>query len=364
MDIQAVDVILRVSGATTLLFLAALLARDARSSLPALLFVPLALGLAAFVSGNSPDTDVQLDGAADGIAHFLTGYVAVFLWWFSLSCFDRGFRVRGPILAAGLLWIIVATLDRGIIETPLAHRGLSWLLVALGFGMVAHLCWRLLSDRAGDLLQRRREARVIVAVALGGLLLLDLSIDLLLGFQWRPRGFAMGQNAAILAVALWLASRLLTADARILGFAGAPHGRERDLAADEDPRLRKRVAALIEEEKVHLDPTLTFADFVRGTGFPERSVRRFINQELGHDHFRAFLNVHRVAEARRRLAEACGAKLIAIAFDSGFASLASFNRAFRAECGCAPSVYRERVAEAALHESVENPAFEERAAAF
>lgn len=33
-------------------------------------------------------------------------------------------------------------------------------------------------------------------------------------------------------------------------------------------------------------------------------------------------------------------KLIAIAFDSGFASLPSFNRAFRAIKGCAPGAYR------------------------
>jgi AraC-like DNA-binding protein len=66
-----------------------------------------------------------------------------------------------------------------------------------------------------------------------------------------------------------------------------------------------------------------------------------INHELGYDHFRVFLNHYRVAEARRRLEDPSRAdKLITVALDSGFASLASFNRAFRSIEGCAPSAYR------------------------
>ena len=33
-------------------------------------------------------------------------------------------------------------------------------------------------------------------------------------------------------------------------------------------------------------------------------MRRLINHRLGHDHFRAFLNTYRMAEARRLLKEA------------------------------------------------------------
>jgi AraC-like DNA-binding protein len=52
-----------------------------------------------------------------------------------------------------------------------------------------------------------------------------------------------------------------------------------------------------------------------------------------------------VAEARRLLGDPVrgGDKLIAIAMDSGFASLASFNRVFRALEGRTPSAYRSAV---------------------
>ena len=64
------------------------------------------------------------------------------------------------------------------------------------------------------------------------------------------------------------------------------------------------------------------------------------------DNFRGFLNVHRIGEARRILADPQrdGEKLIAVAMDSGFASLASFNRVFRAMVGCTPSAYRQAAA--------------------
>ncbi|MEH3100611.1 helix-turn-helix domain-containing protein [Sphingomonas adhaesiva] len=73
-------------------------------------------------------------------------------------------------------------------------------------------------------------------------------------------------------------------------------------------------------------------------------MRTLINHELGYDHFRTFLNHHRVAEARRLLDDRHRTdKLVTVALDSGFASLASFNRAFRAIEGRTPSDYRAAI---------------------
>ena len=116
--------------------------------------------------------------------------------------------------------------------------------------------------------------------------------------------------------------------------------------------LAKRVGQLIGAEQAHLDPDLTLADFVARCGASERAVRDHINRDLGFDHFRGFLGHHRVREACRRIADPAHAtdKLITIAHDCGFASLASFNRVFRAETGRTPSEFRAA------------PSFEERSA--
>lgn len=254
-----------------------------------------------------------------------------------LASFDAAFRPRGAVLATGIAWVVVASADRGLFGPALEGKGLSWLLIAIGLGMIAYLAWRLVRDREGDLLDARRRDRVLVVALLAGQLLADFLVDLIMGLDWGPHGFAIAQNAAFLAFAAWLAMRLLPAPPPLA--APAPIALP---TTGEAARLAERLRVLVEVEKAYLEPDLTFADFVRRMGAPERTVRQLINHRLGHDHFRAFLGALRVAEARRLLADPARAddKLIAIALDSGFASLASFNRAFQAVEGRPPSAFR------------------------
>lgn len=350
MDLDQLDVIVRVAGAALLLFLAALLARDPRTRRLAAYFAPMAVCLAGFLGGNTPVGALRLTGVVGQVGTMLAGYAAIFMWWFCLASFDTAFRPRGPVLAAGLVWLLVASADRGLLGPALEGRGLSWLLIAIGLAMIAYLAWRLVRDREGDLLDARRRDRVLVVVLVAGQLLADFLVDLVMGLDWGPHGFAIVQNATFLAFAAWLALRLLPAPPPLASAASAVPP-----AVGDEARLVERLRTLVEGEKIYLEPGLTFADFVRRMGAPERTVRQLINHRLGHDHFRAFLSGLRVAEARRLLADPARAddKLIAIALDSGFASLASFNRAFQAVEGRPPSAFR----------TVETGS-EERAAAF
>lgn len=359
MDPRQLDVIVRIAGAALLLGLAGLLARDPKGRRLAASFGPLALCLAGFLAGSTPDAALRLAGPAGALAHLLSGYAAVFLWWFCLAAFDPAFRPRGAVLAGGIAWLVVASADRGVFGPALAERGLSWLLVAMGLAMVTHLAVRLIGDREGDLVEGRRSARIWVVVLMAGQLLADLLVDLVMGLDWRPRAFSIAQNLALLAFAAWLASLVLRVEARPLGTTPVPAAPAPP--EPEDPaeaRLAGRLKTLVEVERIHLDPDLTFAGFVRAMGAPERAVRRFVNHRLGHDHFRAFLNAQRMDEARRLLADPARAddKLIAIAHDAGFASLASFNRVFLATEGVSPSAWRAARAV--------SPGFEERRAAF
>lgn len=367
MSIAQLDFALRLGAAGVLCLLAWLMLSHRRSpDTSTLLFGPLAVCVSGFVLGNTPLPDFRLAGAADNIANAASGMTVIFLWWFSLSCFDRGFRLRGPVLIAGLTWAVLAAGDRGLFGEALANAGLSRILVPFGFAIVIHLIWRLLDERRGDLIRQRHEARVLVAVLLGGMLLVDLAADAVFGFAWRPLAFAMIQNAMVLTFGIWLAGRLLVIRPDVLTF-GVPDEADQPVfpPPPTDPLYRdalyQSLVDLIEKERVHLDPELTFDRFVELMAAPERAVRALINQRLGYDHFRAFLNHHRVEEACRLLGERpCDSKLITVAFDSGFASLASFNRAFRAIKGCTPSAYR-----AAMRASdTSHPGSEQRLSAF
>ncbi len=367
MTIGQFDLALRAGAASAMLMLGWLLVRRRRElGLPGALFAPLALCVASFVVGNTPLVALRPAGLAGSIAHALSGFAVIFVWWFCLSCFDSRFRLRGPVLAVGLAWGVIAALDRGLLGAGFAELGLSRGLVVLGLGIVAHLVWRLLSERADDLVQRRHDARIIVAVLLGGMLFVDLSADVLFGFEWRPMAFAMTQNAMVLGFALWLAGTLLTVKADLLTFGaedGAPPSAAPPPGEGWDRDLHRRLLVLMETERVFLVPDLTFAAFVARMGASERAVRTLINRDLGYDHFRTFLNHYRVAEARRRLADpSCDDKLVAVAMDSGFASLASFNRAFKQVEDCAPSAYRAAARQ--VDPVSQKPGSEERGAAF
>ena len=218
-------------------------------------------------------------------------------------------------------------------------------LLPLGFAIVGHLVWRVVAERHGDLIQQHHDARIMVAVLLGGMLSIDLAAETLFGFAWRPLAFAMAQNAMILAFGLWLAGKLLTVRTGMLSFRvsggqslpakiAPPQGSQRN------GEPHHRLSVLMDEERVLLDPHLTFAAFVERIGAPERTVRTLINHELGYDHFRTFLNHYRVGEARRLLGDRYRAdKLVTVALDSGVASLASFYRPFARSSG----MRRERI---------------------
>ena len=346
---EQIDVLIRAAGATLLLMLSLLVVRGAPRDRTAWLLLLFALGLCGFLAGNTPDEGLKLTGAAASLARLLSGNAAIFLWWFALAVFDDEFRF-GPLERnVSAVWFVLALLDRGMLPFG-PDLNLSWLLITMAGAIVLHLAYRLLADRDGDFVETRRRSRTLLLAVLGMLLLVDVGVDIALGVEWKPRGFTIAQNAAILIVALQLALWLLRAEAGLLTFRAAAannipaaDGRMRQTAATgPGTQLVPRLQCLMEVERIYRDADLTFAQFATRMGGPEAEVRRLVNQQLGHRHFRSFLNAHRIAEARRILADPsrAGEKMVAIAFDVGFASLASFNRAFKLAEGRPPSEIR------------------------
>jgi len=89
------------------------------------------------------------------------------------------------------------------------------------------------------------------------------------------------------------------------------------------------------------EPELTLAALARRLGTNESYLSRALNRDGGGG-FPALLGRLRAEEVARRLAAGDPADLLSIALESGFGSKASFNRAFRARFGIAPSAWRAR----------------------
>jgi AraC-like DNA-binding protein len=109
-----------------------------------------------------------------------------------------------------------------------------------------------------------------------------------------------------------------------------------------------RIRTLMETQELWREEGLTITRLAVRANLPEAQFRRLINDQLGYRNFPSFVNTHRIAAAKARLADPDEARtsISAIAYDIGFASLGPFNRAFREETGVAPSEWRR----SALHE--------------
>jgi AraC-like DNA-binding protein len=109
-----------------------------------------------------------------------------------------------------------------------------------------------------------------------------------------------------------------------------------------------RLEMLMSTQQVWKEEGLTIAGLALRAGIPESQLRRLINDCLGYRNFPSYVNAHRIAAAKTRLADPSEARvsISTIAYDIGFASLGPFNRAFREETGVAPSEWRR----SALHE--------------
>ena len=130
----------------------------------------------------------------------------------------------------------------------------------------------------------------------------------------------------------------------VTGGTPGPGGLGTRAWADGDPdvpALAKLTKAL-EEDLIFTQESLTLGLMADRLRLPEYRLRQLINQRLGYRNFNQFLATHRVELAKTRLADPSRRhdKIIAIAFEVGFASLAPFNKAFREHTGMTPSAYR------------------------
>jgi AraC-like DNA-binding protein len=338
------EIMLRAAGASTLLLTAAVLLLSAPRAPVARWFLPFALGIAGFLGVNTAFDAAELAEPVWSIASFLSRMAAVFLWLFCLVLFDGRLRAPAAALAVSSIWLALVVIDKGYLAPAPADVDVSSFLLVIGTGLVLHAGWRVLHGLRDDLIDRRRRARPLFALALLVFLSLDFAVDALQGYGWRPASFLLLQNAVLLVLAVGLGLWLLRPQRWLMGTAptrGVPMP-PAEAVPDPDLVVLDRVQAVMHARRPYLDPELSFAQFASLVGLPEPAIRRAINHRLGHGQFRHFLNGYRVEEAKRRLRDpaSAGDKILAVALDSGFSSLASFNRVFRQTVGCAPSEYR------------------------
>lgn len=105
------------------------------------------------------------------------------------------------------------------------------------------------------------------------------------------------------------------------------------------PLLKKAM----EQDLLYLDPELNLALLSRHTGLPQKTISLILNQHLQKS-FNEFVNGYRVEAFKQNVQQLQqdNMTILAMAFEAGFNSQATFQRAFRSNTGMSPREYMTR----------------------
>lgn len=111
---------------------------------------------------------------------------------------------------------------------------------------------------------------------------------------------------------------------------------------NKDASLYNKIYHLVIYEKRYLEPQISLVSLSKLLNQSPQKTSEIINQ-YANQNFNDFINYHRIQEAKKMLIadKSRNNKIAAIAFDTGFSSLSSFNSAFKKFEKKTPSSYRK-----------------------
>lgn len=268
-----------------------------------------------------------------------------FVWWSCLALLEEDFELR-PMHWLGLLAYGASTIPFrfamfGVINFPPA--GFIRAAEIMTFIFVVHLIWKAGEGYREDLIEKRRGLRIVFILACAGAIAISIFGQYLFFETGVGRSSITLTAAVTLPIAFALNVWLLRFHPEILLFQ--PVSRSAPLQPNirpQDGATHARLIEIMETGRAWAQPGLTIGALAEKVAAPEHQLRALINKGMGHRNFASFLNGYRLAYAKAILADPSEARLpvLTIAMDAGFASLAPFNRAFKAAEGITPTEYR------------------------
>jgi len=238
-----------------------------------------------------------------------------------------------------------------VLLLPLA--GQVQLVLALGttsqliyLTVAVHLLWQyqqMLRAERSDADRMGLQWLIWLLLALVALLLTDLvrlNLQPYLPYDLRNQWYFLHSllGFALICVLVLRASRQ---EDFFDGFDSAKAATEHRPSTTEAQAVFEQLAALIEQQKLYLQPRLAVADLARLTGLGSKEVSWAINQGAGIN-FCDYINQLRLAEVQRQFQQADGKSILEIAFAAGFNSKSTFNTLFKAGTGLTPSQYQRQ----------------------
>ena len=331
------DTILRMLAIGQLLLIAVVIGRGRAPRTIRLTTALLLLGVASYLTIATPAFRLH-PSPFWALIELFAQSVPLMLWVFAHLLFER--RIDRRVLIAGAALLLGCW--TGLFCARLLGWDGRWMISVVqrvtSLLFAAHAIMIAISERGDDLIEKRRRLRVGFVVVVGALAFIVIALEMIFGYRvgtW----LAIGQALAILAATSAMGVALLQSDPELLFDPDRPAPVPSLSPAEHvlNARVTEAMAAA-----VHREAGLTIGGLAERLGVPEHRLRSLINQRLGYRNFSAFLNHHRITDAKAWLADPAKVDLpvLTIAMDLGYGSLAPFNRAFREDAGQSPSEYR------------------------
>lgn len=281
------------------------------------------------------------------------------LWLLALKLFVDDGKVKPVTWVLMAYFVIVRAIGVPLYD-PEAANSQFWFVVIYFIPQIIllvfslNVIWMALVGYSHDLLGHRRIVRVVFVVCMGIVLsvlvgngfftFVDPFLSQIALFSINPvPGIVFPLYLFIATLGLNLTIFRLQEDAFDLLSSPSsnadPAPATRPVQDDKHSAALARIIKAMETDKLYTDSDLTIAKLAKLLSMQEYRLRRLINQRLNYRNFNQFLNHYRIAEASARLTDTDKA-ISSIAMEVGYASLSSFNKAFKEIIGITPSAYR------------------------
>jgi len=218
-------------------------------------------------------------------------------------------------------------------------------------GLIIHVITIALRGKSGDLVEPRRRIRVPFAVCLASILAVLIALAMVISLLSDvPQSLILSMTIFCNGLLFLLALTVNLTSLRIAdqSESGVNEARNTEPVKDDpnekgrsiSPRILNRIRELMIEQKLYRDSSLTIGVLADKVHASEHKVRYVINKEQGYRNFNQFLNQYRVAEAEELLLKSAETAIYDVAFEVGYSSLSSFNKAFKEITGVTPTNFR------------------------
>jgi len=335
----SLELIIKYSAFGLLVMLAMLMLVLQRHTWPGRLLILLSLSLASLLVST-----VHTDGMLHLVFCLLNVPNTILIWLFAKSLLDENFKMRwfNWMIAASWcvpLWIMRIDLHNGFNIFSSIHSDLLNIYACILF---AYLVFFILKGWVDDLVEPRRRLRLIFVISVVTLSLFAIISEFLMPTRLLGTFKLIAIFPPLIAAYFWI----FKVKPDHFAFAGHDDSRDETISHKVDPRfesLKQKLDQEIIEHKCWQEADLTIPKLASRLGTTQHTLRALINQEMGFQNFRRFVNEYRIDAVKVALEDPVrkNTPILTLALENGFNSLPPFNRAFKSIVGVTPRAYRQ-----------------------